>query len=143
MIDYDERRTDAPYRCAVDILTWLDIDGYVDEVAAMIAEHFPESKEAMIFQDCLGQTIKVGDVLACGQRRHSHGAIRVGIVRGFTERSILADMLDGDWRGLYHAERRDTSFTLRKGHFNAPYNCVVTGMSEDDLRGKVVIKEAA
>jgi hypothetical protein len=87
-----------------------------------------------IFCDCFNKEIRVGDVLASGQRRGSHGGIRVGIVTGFTARSVLADMVDGNWNGWDHTKRHDTSWKLRKGHFNAGYNCVITGLTEADLR---------
>ncbi len=86
----------------------------------------------MIFRDCLHCPIQIGDVLACGQRQGSHGGIRVGVVTGFTEKTILANMVVGDtWD---RDEQRYTSWTLRKGHFSAGYNCFITGMSEAELR---------
>lgn len=94
-----------------------------------------------VFHDCLGREIKVGDVLANGQRRQSHGGIQVGIVTGFTAKTILADMVDCDhldWSGV----QRLTSRSLRKGHFNADYNCCITGMAEGDLRQLMVIEES-
>ena len=92
-----------------------------------------------MFHDCLNREIKVGDVLACGQRQGSHGGMIVGVVRGFTEKSILADILHGgydDWWEFYET-RRHTSWRLKKGHFNADYNCCITGMTEADLRAIV------
>jgi len=89
-----------------------------------------------VFLDCLGRQIKVGDVLANGQRRQSHGGIQVGIVTGFTAKTILANMVDCDHLGFYRVERL-TSRKLRKGHFNADYNCCITGLTEDALKSMI------
>lgn len=97
-----------------------------------LKEHVP-----FVFHDCLGREISVGDVLANGQRRGSHGGIRIGIVRGFTERAILADILDDSYpgyrRGHDHTMPHD-HWILRKGHFTSGYNCFITGMTEQHLR---------
>jgi hypothetical protein len=97
-----------------------------------LKEHVP-----FRFHDCLGREISVGDVLANGQRRGSHGGIRIGIVRGFTERTILVDILD-DGYPTYRAGEDHTMpykrWTMRKGHFNTGYNCFITGMTADHLR---------
>ena len=93
-----------------------------------------------VFLDCLGREIKVGDVLACGQRRQSHGGIQVGIVTGFTAKSILADMIDCDYLYWSGKAQRLTSRGLHKGHFNADYNCCITGMSEDALKSLITLE---
>ena len=95
-----------------------------------------------IFKDCLGREIKIGHVLACGQRQDSRGGIRVGIVTGFTEKTILVDILSGDWWEHYHT-RRNTSFELRKGRFTADYNCCIIGLTKEELLKIVNIVEAA
>lgn len=97
-----------------------------------LKEHVP-----FLFHDCLGREITVGDVLACGQRRGSHGGIRIGIVRGFTERTILVDILDDGYPSYNRGEDHTMPYrewTWRKGHFNAGYNCCITGMIEMQLR---------
>jgi len=81
-----------------------------------LTEHVP-----FLFHDCLGREIKVV----------------VGIVRGFTERSILVDIIDDGYPS--HRRGRDHTmpykeWTLRKGHFNTGYNSCITGMTEMQIR---------
>jgi hypothetical protein len=97
-----------------------------------LKEHVP-----FLFHDCLGREIKVGDVLANGQRQGSHGGIRVGIVRGFTERSILVDIVDDGYPAYRRGQDHTMPYkewTLRKSHFNTGYNCLITGMTEMQIR---------
>lgn len=90
----------------------------------------------MLFHDCLGREIQEGDVLASGYRKDAHGGIRIGIVRGFSVKSILVDVLDDGYPpeqvGRNHTMPYD-QWTLRRMHFNAPYNCFITGMTEAEL----------
>ncbi len=94
-----------------------------------------------VFLDCLSRPIKVGDVLANGQRRGSHGGICVGVVRGFTDNAIIADIIAGDehgWRGPWRRE----SYEFHKGRFVADYNTLITGMTEADLCQAAKISES-
>jgi hypothetical protein len=93
--------------------------------------------DPVIFHDCLGRVIKVGDVLANGQRANCHGRIVIGVVTGFTEKTILVNTLDEGRPAYVTGEDHDKSYrewTWRKGHFNASYNCCITGMTEQQLR---------
>jgi hypothetical protein len=104
--------------------------------ATIVDEEEETPTEPMIFHDCLGRVIKVGDVLANGQRQGTHGGIRVGVVTGFTPKTILANMLQEGYStynpGRDHAGP-STEWSFRKGHFNTGYNCCITGMTEMEL----------
>ncbi len=87
------------------------------------------------FNDCLGRAITVGDVLANGQRQGSHGGMSIGIVRGFTERTIVVDALVRDYATQGHPDRtKRVRNILSRTKFSAPYNCCITGMTEEELR---------
>jgi hypothetical protein len=101
-----------------------------------------------MFLDCFNREIKVGDVLANGQRQSTHGGITVGVVTGFTSATILVNTLHV--KTVYHAPAGDAErsyyersysreneeplgYYWRKGCYREPKNCFITGQSEAEL----------
>lgn len=102
-----------------------------------------------LFHDCLGREIHVGDVIASGHRDGNSGSLAVGIVTGFTDSEILVTKLqrgkwyeykDGSGKWWMQWDKGDTWRDI-KGRCAYGERCLITGMSEADLRAIVAGQE--
>jgi hypothetical protein len=96
------------------------------------------------FKDCFGRPIAMGDVLAHGFRSGSNGGINVGIVYGFTEKTIQVYRV----AELCHYEKNPEDrwshkvvdgYRLVKGNIACSYNTFITGLTEQQLRNQLGI----
>lgn len=90
----------------------------------------------MLFGDCLGREIKVGDVVCNGHRAGDRGGITVGVVTGFTDQSICLDAA-----GKVFEKKEDGTWLNRwkfvKRHVTKSSRCFVTGMTREELQERI------
>lgn len=104
----------------------------------------------MVFYDCLGREIKVGDVIASGHRDHNVGSLAIGVVTGFDgNRAIKVTKFE---RGHWHKYGKDLQWRMWmpqidgdeyrevKGRCAYGERCFVTGLSEDELRARLPVR---
>lgn len=83
--------------------------------------------------DFLHQEIHPGDVLGYGVRNGgTRGKLGLMIVRKLMEKSIVGDIVTGNWYEHYRTGRYTTP-TLKKGRLVKPEHAVITKMTEEDL----------
>ncbi len=81
-----------------------------------------------MFRDKFNREIKIGHVLANGGRDGCSGIIRTGIVRGFTEGSVLVDMIIPVSDSYNATIKNHTQWKTRRGSFREPKLCIITGL---------------
>jgi hypothetical protein len=95
-----------------------------------------------VFHDCFDRQIKVGDVLAIGERDRNYGRLSMAVVTGFADHDILVTRFQrGNWHERYDGNGKwwmqsangDAwrTYDSRCAHGE---RCFITGMSEADLR---------
>jgi len=102
-----------------------------------------------VFLDCLGRQINVGDVLANGHRDGNR--ISVGVVTGFTDKSIQAKKLHrGYWYYSKVYEKRrwmdrsnGDTWRLMGGCWVRGEHCFITGLTEEALKATINLESEA
>lgn len=104
-----------------------------------------------VFHDCLGREIKVGDVLANGHKGRDGDHITVGVVTGFTDKSIQAKKLQrGKWYySVVYEKRRwmacsnGDAWRLMGGCWVRGKSCFITGLTEETLKAMINLESKA